>query len=100
MNNFEGLPPAEWWRLATIAEGRGITVRELLIERNTPPAPKPLTPLEQLTAELNAARDAGFRVPRRENPSASEDQAWRVAEKRRLNLESFRRMDTVWEVSA
>lgn len=31
---------------------------------------------------------------------AHDDAMWRAAEKRRLNLESFRRMDTVWEVSA
>lgn len=96
MSDFEGLDPKVWWGYATEAEARGITVRALLAEQNTAPEPAPLTRLQELEAEVRAAQAAGFHAPRRENPAGSEDRAWRADQKRRQNLETFRRMDHEW----
>lgn len=91
---FLGLPPAVWWRYATIAEGRGITVRELLVELTAQPTPV-VSQLEVLTRELSAARAAGFRVPTRNTGSV---RMWEVEQRRRDNLGSFRRMKTEWTI--
>lgn len=51
---------------------------------------------KQLAAQLHVSE----RQVQRVRAQAAEDRAWRADQKRRKNLESFRRMDTVWEETA
>lgn len=92
------MPEKVWGRLASVAEGRGTTIAALLADQVVALLPAESAPIDVLRSELGAARKAGFRIPRR--GLSAEDRAWRAEQKRRQNLESFRRMDTVWEESA
>jgi hypothetical protein len=80
----------QWGRLATIADHRGTSVADLVasaIERELAEDPHRL---QQLSAEVTAARRSGFRVPTRGAPA---DREWFTAQTRKQNLASFRRQE-------